>query len=270
MTRDHPGPSGTTGTTGATGAPRPAVVLLHGWSGSADIDWSGAYGPLGQRSRVVGVNLHGHGPGPHPPHRFEVASCADDVAGLIDALALGPAVVVGHSLGGMVAQELWRRHPQDVAGLVLCSTAAHFRDGRFERLRIGLLRPLAALLRRTPEPLRRPILERFRRRQLAGHAANPWMADDVEAADQLTLMQAAGTVWGFDSRSWVGSIDVPTAVVVTLQDEVILTRRQRALAGLLPAPVVIEVDGPHSMLEDQPGAMAAVVAEAIEHVMAAP
>jgi pimeloyl-ACP methyl ester carboxylesterase len=53
---------------------------------------------------------------------------ADDVAAVLEHLGVGPAVAVGYSMGGAVAQLLWQRHPQTVRGPVLCATAASWSE----------------------------------------------------------------------------------------------------------------------------------------------
>ena len=96
-----------------------AVVLLHGLGATADLNWSAALPALSGSFRVVAPDLRGHGDaaayGP-----FTLEDAADDIAALIDALALGPAIVVGYSMGGAIAQLVCRRHPGTVRGLVLC------------------------------------------------------------------------------------------------------------------------------------------------------
>ena len=78
---------------------------------------------------MVAPDLRGHGRGIRSRRPFRLEDCADDLAALVEQLGCGPVVVVGYSMGGLVAQLLWRRHPDLVAGLVLCSTARVFLPG---------------------------------------------------------------------------------------------------------------------------------------------
>ena len=65
---------------------------------------------------------------------FRLADCADDCAATLVELGTGPVIVVGYSMGGPVAQLLWRRHRDLVVGLVLCATTAGFIPNRWSRL----------------------------------------------------------------------------------------------------------------------------------------
>src|SRR5580765_8323798 len=98
----------------------PLVVLLHGLSGAAS-NWLAVAPPLAARARVVVPELPGHGassalPAPVPT----LDAYAERVAGALD----GPAVVAGHSLGGLVALRLALLRPRLVRGLVLAGSAS--------------------------------------------------------------------------------------------------------------------------------------------------
>src|SRR4051812_49284810 len=101
----------------------PTVLLLHGWMASGGLNWFQTFDLLGEHFRVLAPDLRGHGRGIRSPRRFRIGDCADDAAALLDELGEGPVIAVGYSLGGPVAQMLWKRHPEKVRGLVLCATA---------------------------------------------------------------------------------------------------------------------------------------------------
>ena len=111
----------------------PTVVLLHGLGASAQLCWFGVLHELSRTHRVVALDQRWHGRGIHSP-RFRITDCADDVAALMKTLRIGPAVIAGYSMGGPVAQEVWRRHPERVAGLVLASTSTTWRGHLGEKM----------------------------------------------------------------------------------------------------------------------------------------
>ena len=63
--------------------------------------------------------------------------------------------------------------------------------------------------------------------------------------DPATVLQAARALARFSSHDWVSDIDVPTAVLVMLRDQLVPTSRQRKLAASIPGARVFEVDGDH-------------------------
>src|SRR5215831_17440582 len=81
----------------------PTVLLLHGLMATADLNWSLAVPALARRFHVVAPDLRGHGRGPRTK-RFSADECADDLAALVNTLEAGRVIVVGYSLGGLVAQ----------------------------------------------------------------------------------------------------------------------------------------------------------------------
>lgn len=104
--------------TGGRRAPLP-VVLLHGLTDSSAC-WPTVlprYAAAGRR--VVALDARGHGGTPLPDETFSIGALAADAARALRELDLGPALVVGHSMGGVTAEELALVAPELVAGLVL-------------------------------------------------------------------------------------------------------------------------------------------------------
>ncbi len=97
---------------------RPPFVLVHGLASNARL-WDGVVAELASRGHpVAAVDLRGHGRSDQPDGGYEMATVADDVALVIDALGWSRPVVVGQSWGGNVVVELVHRHP-DAARLVV-------------------------------------------------------------------------------------------------------------------------------------------------------
>jgi len=85
-------------------------MLIHGVTFTAELNWGKVFAPLGRHFRVIAADLRGHGDGISAGSRFRLEDCADDIAVLAEALGIGRFVAVGYSMGGMVAQLLYRRH----------------------------------------------------------------------------------------------------------------------------------------------------------------
>src|SRR5471032_117273 len=99
-----------------TGAP--ALVLLHYWGGSSRT-WDGVIAALPAGYRTVAPDLRGWGDSDAPADGYALADFADDAQQMIAALGLRDYVLVGHSMGGKIAQLLAARRPAGLSGLVL-------------------------------------------------------------------------------------------------------------------------------------------------------
>lgn len=220
------------------------VVLLHGWTASADLNWFRCYAPLAERFRVVAFDHRGHGRGLRSRRAFRLEDCADDVAAVADELGIETFVPVGYSMGGPIAQLLWQRHRSRVDGLVLCATAPYFAGRRPERLSFVGLTGLAALARVTPSQARDWITEQVYL-QRRTEAWGPWAAEQIALHDWRMILEAGKAIGEFSSSDWIHEVDVPTSVVVTMDDPVVPPRRQVKLWDWIPGSEVYRVPGGH-------------------------
>jgi pimeloyl-ACP methyl ester carboxylesterase len=242
---DLPG-RGTTFVRELAGPPgAPTLLLLHGLTATADLNWVMSYRALGERFHVVAMDQRGHGRGVRVRGRFRLADAADDAAALIDVLGTGPVIAVGYSMGGPVAQLLWRRHRDHVAGLVLCATSRDFGGDPRTRYAIPALVGLAAAARMTPAALRGRAVSRFLPVRFDDPPARQWAVEELRNNDPANLLGAAAALLAFSSRQWIGDVDVPTAVVVTTRDHLVPPHRQRKLAAAIPGATVHEVAADH-------------------------
>ena len=246
------------------------VVLLHGLTAAADLNWFGVFDGLGGAGfRVLSVEHRGYARGrPLVRGRCRLEDLADDVVGVADALGVARFVPVGYSMGGAVAQMVWRRHPGRVAGLVLGATAAVFSESVRERVLSGMLPAASVGGRVAPSVAARFVGSTLRAR----FVGSPWAgwADAELARHRPSVMLAWAAALGrFSSASWIGGVDVPTAVVVTSRDVLVPTARQRALAAAIPGATVVELDGDHGVFVTDPSAFAAALVEACRRVTSA-
>ena len=118
---------------GPVGAP--TLVLLHGVTLDASSNWSGRGPDAGAAASACWPwTCAGTAAGPPARVPYRLEDCADDVAAVVQALGTGPVIVVGYSMGGMIAQTFWRRYPELTAGLVLCATARNVSGSFLEQL----------------------------------------------------------------------------------------------------------------------------------------
>jgi N-formylmaleamate deformylase len=96
----------------------PALILIHGITGSGDV-WLPIIGPLSQHVTPVAVDLRGHGRSGKPDQGYLYHHYIDDLDRVLDALQLDRPLILGHSLGGLVALWWAARHPDRAAALVI-------------------------------------------------------------------------------------------------------------------------------------------------------
>ncbi len=234
--------------TAAAGDDRPVVVLLHGWLVTADLNWHTAYGPLSEAGyRVIALDHRGHGRGLRPLVPFRLADCAADVAALLRTLGLGPATVVGYSMGGTIAQLVARDHPDVVSGLVLSGTCQHFQDPDTQRVwkwmgAAGVAMGLA------PQQF---FAAGLRRQGLAQDQDTAWMLSELKRHNPKDTAEAGRELGRFDSRPWLSSITIPAAMVLTARDSAVSPTKQRELASAVGA-TVFEVALDHLQLTSRP------------------
>lgn len=240
------------GTTYVTDTPgptpdAPVVVLLHAVGCTGLLTWFPSIGPLAQRFRVITLDLRWHGQGIHSEH-FSVHDCADDVAALVEELDLGPVIVAGYSMGSIVAQRVWRQHPEVVAGLVICATTDRFRSTVAEQAfhtAMGAAMAATRGLSHSRSAVRAARTAAWAL-DLEPDDIHEWAFREFRSTSAWAVGQAVAALGRHHSRPWLSRIDVPTAVVVTRRDHVLPARNQVALARRIPGATIHDVDAGHA------------------------
>lgn len=244
----------------------PVVMVLHGFTGSA-----AAMEPLTSRlrprHRTVAVDLVGHGASSVPDETaaYSQAAITRQLAGVVEALGVGPVAVVGYSMGGRIALSLTCARPELVAALVTIGASAGIRDPRERAARRRADATLAGSIGRDG-------LEAFVDRWMAHplFATQARLGPDALAA--IRRQKLAGSAEGY-ARSLLGTgtgsmpplhaaltdVDVPCLFVAGELDE-----RYRAdateLAAIVPGGRVAIVPGAgHATHLERPDATADVV-----------
>ena len=242
---------------------RPAVLLLHGWMFSSDLNWFTTYDAVHAAGhRVIAMDHRGHGHGLRSPDPFRLQDCADDAAAVLRALDAAPALVVGYSLGGAVAQLVARDHPDVAAGIVLCATANDWSEPKL-RLLWSAMAGLRLMLGLAPEAIWRRVTTMM---GTEGGLAPVWQAGELSRGSAVALAEAGRELGRFDSRPWNGAFGLPSAVVVTREDTSVPPAKQRALAASLGGAPTFEAPGTHGAVTLLPDTFNPVLVEAIAAV----
>ncbi len=245
----------------------PTILLLHGWTATADLNWYSSYSALEGKFGLVALDHRGHGRGIRSQRPFRLTDCADDAAALLDELGIEQVIAVGYSMGGLIAQLIWRRHPKRVLGLVMCATAASFSNSRQDQMRFAAIGTLAQAARVIPRALRQLIGSQLLTGK-SGKDLRQWAIGELRRHDPLKLIQAGRRIGLFDSRRWLRTIDVPVSAVVTTEDEVVSTERQRAMLKVIPGATWHDVAGSHTVCATQPEVFREALLAAITDVLA--
>jgi pimeloyl-ACP methyl ester carboxylesterase len=231
------------------------LVLLHGIMLSSAL-WVHQLRDLADHHRVIAIDLRGHGQSLPGSGGFGVELLASDVRAVLETLGIEHAVVVGHSMGGMVALQLAVNLPLEerrrrIAGIVLTSTTA----GPF-----ATLPGWAGVVRATGPLTARALLlgERFGAKALPSRDLRWWVTRLGFGADapavQVRFVEAmhrgtpsrtlAGLIPSlatFDLSARLGSLDVPILVVVGSHDHLTAPKLARRMAGALPEASLVEL-----------------------------
>ena len=230
------------------GAPAdPAVLLLHGWTASADLNFFPVYDRLAGAYRVIAPDTRGHGRGMRSAEPFTLEDCADDAAALLEQIGADRVVVVGYSMGGPVGMLLARRHPGRVKALVMQATALEWRDAAYERVVWRLLSAAELGLRLGTGT---DIIERFLRaateEQPELEAIRPWLIAEFRRGLTPELADAGRALSRYDARPWAADLGLPAAMLITTRDRLVRRSKQRELAEALRAHVT-EIDADHDL-----------------------
>jgi pimeloyl-ACP methyl ester carboxylesterase len=249
------------------GAPTdPAMLMIMGL-GTQMIAWSDdlcaqlaehGYHVIRFDNRDVGLSTHlDHVPTPsmldlvarRRPPPYTIDDMADDAAGLLAALDIGSAHVVGASLGGFIAQALVLRHPDRVRSLTLFMTSTGSRL-------VGRPRPqlMARLVRRRRIANRdqavAAALETFRVIGSPGYAFDPEHLEDLAGRSydrahnpRGYVRQLAASIWQPNRTKQLRRVAVPTVVIHGLDDPLVHVSGGRAIAKAIPGARLVEIPG---------------------------
>ncbi len=143
-------------------------------------------------------------------------------------------------MGGAIAQLVARDHRDAVAGIVVSATAQHWQDRETQRL-WRLMGVTQASLSVAPRATWRTG---FRRLRLERAPTAAWFMSELLRHSARDIAEAGRELGRFDSRPWLGSVNVPAASVITTRDRGVSPAKQRELAAAIGGAGVRGADRP--------------------------
>lgn len=245
------------------GTSGPALLFVHGVGSTAAI-WDVQLDAFGDAYRAAAIELRGNGVPPDPPpESITRAGYASDVLTIADALGIERFTLVGCSLGGVVAFELWSRAPERIESMVIVGSFARYpnarayADGVAEAVKAAGSMPAfaearAAKLGLPPERLRETV------EQMAAKSVPSYLA-------------ATEATWTGDYRAVLPTIDVPVLVCCGERDTVAPLALSREIAEGIPGAVLSEIPGAgHVANADAPDTFNAMLRKFLDRAISPP
>ncbi|MDQ4041245.1 MAG: alpha/beta hydrolase [Actinomycetota bacterium] len=239
-------------------------LAIMGMSGS-HVSWGEPFlEALARDFDVIAFDNRGVGLSDWVSEPFATADLAADAAGLLDALEVESAHVLGVSMGGMIAQELVLTHPERVRTLSLGCTYCGGPNGRItspavaQRLAAGMMSGDRELALRTAYEVN---LSAGYRADESRYAAFREMATQYPAAVEVILLQAQAAQ-AHDAAARLAAIATPTLVIHGTEDEMLECSNGELIASLIPGARLERLEGVgHMFWWEQPERSAALVRE---------
>jgi len=216
--------------------PGRTAILVHGWCcdhGFFEPQFA-HFAALGWR--VIGVDLRGHGDSDKPEGRYAIATFADDLAALCGHAGIAAPVVIGHSMGGIVAYDLAVRHPGLASAIVMIDSAVTAPPA----VRALFGRVLEALAGPDYRAVMRNVVETALFLQTDDPARRAWILARMSATPQHVMRAAYAGLRDFDADD-ARRIEVP-ALYIAAGEPVPRTDLGR-LRSLVPHLAVERVAG---------------------------
>ncbi len=240
-----------------TGQGQP-LLLVHGL-GSSTRDWVLQTAELSRQFQVITFDLRGHGQTDKPPAPYSMAQFAADTAGLLRGLGVGPAHVVGLSLGGMVAFQLAVDAPALIKTLTIVNSGpALIPRTLAEKFavysRLVIIRLLG--MRKMSEMIAKRLFPRPEQAELCATAVEHFSQNDQRA--YLATLRA---MIGWSVLNKLGAIECPTLVIASDHDYTPVAAKEAYVKRMPHARLVVMEDARHAVPIEHPQKFNAVVAE---------
>ena len=226
------------------------LVFVHGWTANRH-RWDHQTAHFSSGRRVIRLDLRGHGDstGAGVP---TIAELAEDVLALLDHLKVERFVLVGHSMGGMIAQTIALAHPARVERMVLVNSIGRMTYSRGR----GLLMAASTLV-----PFKLFVAANIQRAFAPGYPREE-IREHVRASagtPREVVMTLYGAMRAFDVLERAGEIRTPTLMVHGYHDVQLPVAQMLRMAKAYPDAEVRILDAGHELPLEKPAELTAVL-----------
>ncbi len=225
----------------------PSVILVHGSVTTSEL-FRDTLAYFSDRYHLVAVDLRGYGHSQKPGFSYTMKQFADDVSGLIEAMQLGPIVLLGVSMGGFVAQRFALDYPEKLAGLVLCATSnGELAEGLLDEGDVA-------------ESVKRVGWRAFSQEMITGAfppgtdlaLVQPLIAQ-IDTWNEKVIVGATESIKQFSTRNQLHQIKVPTLLMAGGEDQQLPVSFSQRIADEIPEAHLEVFDGVgHFMMIEDP------------------
>jgi pimeloyl-ACP methyl ester carboxylesterase len=220
------------------------LVLIPGLGTGAWL-WHKQVEAFAQKFRVIVFDPRGVGQSDQPTGEMSIKTIADDVAGLLGALDLERAHILGGSMGGFVAQEFALAYPRLTGKLVLCCTS--FGGPRHVPPPASVLEAIASTAGlNTEERARRNLLLSFSARYMEEMPAEIERILALRRASPISESAYMGQIHAainFNTEARLKAIQAPTLIITGDADTLVPAENSRNLAAAIPCAKLVVIEG---------------------------
>jgi 3-oxoadipate enol-lactonase len=236
----------------------PALVLVHGFGGAKE-DFADHIEVLAERYRVITLDHRGHGEsdGPTELDAYSLDRMAADVLGVADALGIDGFLLLGHSMGGMVARRVVLAHPARIDALVLMDTS----PGPIANIDPDMLEAAATVMLDEGKDVLKPLLDAAATLETPAHQRLIAERPGFQQFEDAKWEALSGVMWAAMAREFahqpdqlplLAGVRCPTLVIVGDQDESFIEPSRGMAAAIPGAELVVVPDAGHSPQFENP------------------
>ena len=234
------------------GAGPRTLVMIRGL-GSNLLSWYEQIDVFSRHYKCVVFDNRGAGRTDKPDAPYSIKGMADDTAGLMDALGIKRAALLGISMGGMIAQEFALNHQEKLSCLILGCT--HFGGSGVAQSSPEIVAAVVAGTNVTPEQQRLQLQAVFCDDTIDNRPEVVEKSNRIRsqyAIPPFAFARQVQAIGAFSASERLGQIRVPTMVMTGRDDRLVAPQNSKMIADRIPGAKLVEIPGGHLFMAEYP------------------